>query len=67
MSNFALDHRIGSNAEVRLLNVMAHRSGRGGYVENLVVAFLFIINAKNDEFDPHNADYGPREAYNQTL
>lgn len=65
VSTFALDHRIGSNAEVRLLNVMAHRSGRSGYVENLVAVFLFIINDKNDELGPHNADYVPREAENQ--
>ena len=66
MSTFALDHRIGSNAEVRLLNVMAQRSGKSGYVENLVAVFLFIINAKNDALGPHNDDYVPREANNQT-
>lgn len=66
MSTFAIDHRIGSNAEVRLLNVMAKRSGKCGYVENLVAVFLFIINAKNDALGPHNDDYVPREAYNQT-
>lgn len=66
VSTFALDHRIGSNAEVRLLNVMAQRSGRSGYVVNLVVAFLFIINAKNDELGRHNDDYVTREANNQT-
>lgn len=66
MSNFALDHRIAGSAEVRPVNVMAQRSGKSGYVENLVAVFLFIINAKNDELDPHNDDYVPREAYNKT-
>lgn len=66
MSNFALDHRIRSNAEVRLLNVMAHRSGRKRLRGKPRSRFSFIINAKNDELGPHNADYVPREAYNQT-
>lgn len=67
MFTFAIDHRIAGSAEVRPVNVMAQRSGRSGYVENLVAVFLFIINDKNDELGPHNADYVPREAYNQTL
>ena len=45
---------------------MAQRSGKSGNVENLVAVFLFIINAKNDALTPHNDDYVPREAYNQT-
>lgn len=66
VSNFALDLRITGSAEVRPANVKAHRSGRSGHVRILVVVFLFIINAKNEELGIHNDDYVPREAYNQT-